>query len=164
MMKPSRLHIEHIIVFVVVFGITSYSLSEVLDMKITDMLWLFILLQALIFTGFFFAFRKKHVKAGHLPLIIGLYLLVLGGGMFAGSIEHDKTNQYGDTIKVEKLWDLSQRNAGIFIFALIVGIVLVGIGLRIAMQNAYFWTWKAWVVILVTVGIIALVVWSFLNQ
>ena len=163
MIKPNRLHIEHIIVFVLVFGATAYAFPEFLGIEITESLWLFFALQGLIVTGFFFVFRKKHAKGGHVPLVVGLYLLILGGGMLVGSVEHQQTNQFGEETNIVKLWELSQRNAGVFAVIVIVGIVSIGIGIRIAIQNAYFWTWKAWLVILVTVGMIALLAFSFLN-
>ncbi len=159
-----KTHIEHISVFVGTFIITSVLLSVSSDIVFTDALWLFLAFLALVVTGFYFVLRKKHAKAGHLPLIIGVYLVLLGGGMFAGSLEYGNVNQFGEEVKLERLWKLSNIQAGIFVVLMIAGIIGIIAGLRIALQNVYFWTWKAFLVIGVIVAVIAIVIYSLIPK
>lgn len=159
-----RFHIELIIAFLATFIITAVILATTSDIVFTDALWLFLAFQALVVAGFFFIFRKKHARAGHLPIVIGIYLVILGAGMFIGSLQYSNTNQYGEEISKERLWELNNIQAGIFVVLVIIGIVATIIGLRIAFQNVYFWTWKAFLVIGVVVAVIAILIYSIIPK
>lgn len=159
-----KIYLEHIIVFLIAFVATSAILASISQIEFTASLWYFLLLKSLIITGFWFLLRKKHTKAGHLPLIVGVYLLVLGGGMFIGSLEYKQVNQFDEEITFDRHWEITNTEAGVFVVLLIIGIILIIIGLKIAFQNVYFWTWKAWVTIAIIVAVVGIVIYTLIPK
>jgi len=97
---------------------------------------------ALMSGGFVSMWRKGILHQGHFSLVVGLIFVIVAGIMTVGAFNIPYKNDQGQIIVVNKLWDLTPQEVGIFLLLGIVGILSFVSGLKQMFGAGYFWGMK----------------------
>lgn len=123
-----------IIFLVIVFGQVGIEINQNMTIAIVGF--------ALISGGFVSLWRKGKLHQGHFPIIVGLIFMIVGIVVAVGAFTIPYKNQQGVYIIIEKLWDLSPQEVGVFILLGLVGFLLFIFGMKQMFRAGYFWGTK----------------------
>ena len=125
----SSIYIKLPIVFVGVI-VGSLVLASMLQIILVANIVLAVIGLGLFATFLAYLEHKNKIHFGHVPFIVGIFLILIGGGGIYGGI--------GIEGYKEKWWDLEDSHLGYLTIALIAGIITASIGLRMIIGNWYF--------------------------
>jgi hypothetical protein len=131
-MKISKVLIHFLIGFIVSLVLLSYSISTFLKLPLEGNALLFTLGLSLFFGLIALAKHKGHTHFGHIPLILGMLGLIVGGGFLYGNIESEALGK-------SQWWNIEDVESKTVLFIIAVfGIIFTLIGLKGMLGNWFF--------------------------
>ena len=136
MSSESKLHyikyVKYPIVWIISF-IGFLILVDVVKIAYTQELILFGMFASLLVVWSFHAQRKGKTHFGHVPVIVGFYLLLIAGGLLVGDLKLDLLEKY-------QWWQIADTTHKIYLGVItFIGLILMKIGLKTTLQNWWWW-------------------------
>jgi len=113
-----------------------------IGIEINDRMLLAILGLSLLSAMIISLHRKGVFHEGHFPITSGVVFLLVGVGMFWGTLSYSYYDDDGNLQRHEKLWDLSSQEAGMFLLLIAFGGYSIYGGLSQMFQASYSWGMK----------------------
>jgi len=107
--------------------------------EINEDLTLGIIFIALISGGFVSLWRLGKIHQGHFSMVIGIIFIVVAVVLLYGVASFAYTDEDGNIQMKEKLWTMTAQQSGVFVLVGVLGVLALITGIKLALQNAYFW-------------------------
>jgi hypothetical protein len=98
-----------------------------------------IILIGLINGGFVSLWRLGKIHQGHFGMVIGFIFIIVAIIILYGVFSFAYTDDNGQIQMKQKLWDLTPQQSGVFVLIGVLGVFSLVTGIKLALQNAYFW-------------------------
>jgi len=128
--------------FVIGFLVTVIFFFIIFDhfgIEINDDLTLGIILIALVVGGFIHLWRMGRLHQGHFSTVIGIIFIIVAVVLLYGVASFAYTDDFGNIQMKEKLWNLTPQESGVFVLVGVLGVFSLVAGIKLALQNQYFW-------------------------
>ena len=125
-MKYAKYPIVWVISFIVFLILVDY-----LQIQPTQELTLFGMSVSLFFVSTFYTKGKTHF--GHVPAIVGFYLILISGGLLVGDLRLDM-------IEKQQWWYIENSTHKIYLGVVtFIGLILMKLGIKATLQNWWWW-------------------------
>ena len=128
--------------FLIYFVLTVIGFAIIFDymgIQLNNKMILAILAFGVLIAGMISMYTRGIFHQGHLPVLMGIAFIAVGGLMFWGTLTYTYTDDEGRSQIKEQLWDLTPQESGVFILLIIVGISSTISGFKTMMGASYFW-------------------------
>jgi len=116
-----------------------FVIFDQFDIEINNDLTLGIIIIALVNGGFVTLWSLGRIHQGHFGMVIGIIFIVVAVVLLFGVASFAYTDKDGNIQLKEKLWDLTPQESGVFVLVGVLGVFSLITGIKLSLQNAYFW-------------------------
>lgn len=109
------------------------------EIEINDDLTLGIILIALIVGGFIHLWSMGKLHQGHFSTVIGVIFIIVAVVLLYGVLSFAYTDENGEIQMKQKIWNLTPQQSGVFVLVGVLGVFALVAGIKLALQNQYFW-------------------------
>jgi len=109
------------------------------EIEINDDLTLGIILISLIVGGFIHLWKMGRLHQGHFSTVVGVIFIIVALVLLYGVVSFAYTDEDGQIQMKEKLWNLTPQQSGVFVLVGVLGVFSLVTGIKLALQNQYFW-------------------------